>query len=265
MSSLVMPDEWMTTVGYPKWRLYAATALMRAIQDEIQPAVDRATTIAVISTMELIRKDFSVESDESRIRTSAIQMATVSAKSLAHVTAREPMRNKFADYLREELEREKFPVDEQTVTECVTRNIDFACTVVEDSASSQATGKMQDTMAIELERRQTVPWKHSDSSVLRHWLALIPGPFQVDPTSRGLTQEQLDVYKSFSTIHAESAPDPWSIIPASVFAPSSNSGLPWQENPKSLGSSSTAQLWSGKYRPILLFYLTLFFLSFLFH
>lgn len=246
MSSMVIPDDWLETVG-PPWRLYSAAALARALQEIEKPVVDRSTAIAVTSALTLIMKDFSMENDERRIKSSAIQMAVVLAHSLAEVTSREPMRKHFTKYLREELERRDVRVFEDTLKECVTENLDFACTLITQSTISRTTREMEESIATELEKRQTVPWNNSDSPVLRHWLNLIPGPSKVDPISRGLTQEQLNIYKNFSAKHAESTGNHW-ILPFT----SSNSEIPWREIATSLGSNSIEKLWSGKCHPVFL-------------
>ncbi len=76
------------------------TSLTRALQDIIQPVVDRSVAIAAIATQQMIHKDFATEPDENRIRTSAINMVKATAGSLALVTSKEPLRANFTNYMR---------------------------------------------------------------------------------------------------------------------------------------------------------------------
>lgn len=275
VSLIVLPDEWLITSGR-SWRLYAANALKKAIQEIIQPVVDRSTTIAVISAMNLIKKDFSMESDESRIRTLAIQMATASADSLAQVTAREPLRTNFANYLRQ-LESPEVPVTEETIKDLVTKNLDVACTIVCRATRSRTATEMESMVGIELERRQTIPWKNSSSFVLSNWLTLISDPSLVDPSSRSLTQEQVDIYRNFSAIHAEpnthhfstlseSSFDPsspatgagsnirhFSTLPESPFDPTFSARRFWPDRTESVNSKSITTLGPGKCHLMFLF------------
>ncbi|MCO5577663.1 hypothetical protein L7F22_031494 [Adiantum nelumboides] len=49
-------------------------AIERAIREIIAPVVERSVTIASVSARELITKDFSMESDENKMRKAAHQM-----------------------------------------------------------------------------------------------------------------------------------------------------------------------------------------------
>ena len=64
----------------------------RAIRDIIQPVVERSVTIGVMTTRELIKKDFAMEPDETKMRQAAHLMVSNLSGSLALVTCREPLR-----------------------------------------------------------------------------------------------------------------------------------------------------------------------------
>jgi CCR4-NOT transcription complex subunit 1 len=62
--------------------------------------VDRSVAIAVISTRELIAKDFAMESDENKMRKAAHLMVQNLASNLAMVTCKEPLRISMTSNLR---------------------------------------------------------------------------------------------------------------------------------------------------------------------
>lgn len=77
----------------PALRRIVQTAIDRTIREVIQsPVVERSVTIAVIATRELATKDFALEPNEARLRSSAQAMAQSLAGSLAAVSSREPIR-----------------------------------------------------------------------------------------------------------------------------------------------------------------------------
>jgi CCR4-NOT transcription complex subunit 1 len=62
--------------------------------------VDRSVAIAVISTRELIAKDFAMEADENKMRKAAHLMVQNLASNLAMVTCKEPLRISMTSNLR---------------------------------------------------------------------------------------------------------------------------------------------------------------------
>ncbi|EEY23209.1 conserved hypothetical protein [Verticillium alfalfae VaMs.102] len=130
------------------------TALTRALQDIIQPVVDRSVTIAAISTREMIRKDFATEPDENRIRTSAINMVKATAGSLALVTSKEPLRGNFTNYLRNLSNDLPQGLPEGTIIMCVNSNLDLACNIIEKQAEERAVPEIEEMIETELDARR---------------------------------------------------------------------------------------------------------------
>jgi CCR4-NOT transcription complex subunit 1 len=88
---------YTTQPGIKRWVLQA---FADALSEIIGPVVERAVAIAVVSTRDLVTKDFITEADENRIRSSAQLMAQNLAASLATVTSKEPLRMNIASKLR---------------------------------------------------------------------------------------------------------------------------------------------------------------------
>ena len=84
----------------PALKRLVHVAIERAIREVIGPVVDRAVTIASISTREIIIKDFALESNEDKMRKAAHLMVQSLAGSLASVTCKEPLRLAMITQLR---------------------------------------------------------------------------------------------------------------------------------------------------------------------
>ncbi|WAO86529.1 Hypothetical protein NCS54_00380700 [Fusarium falciforme] len=178
------------------------TALSRALQDIIQPVVDRSVTIAAISTQQMIHKDFATEPDENRVRTSAINMVKATAGSLALVTSKEPLRANFTNYMRNLSNDIPQGLPEGTIIMCVNSNLDLACNIIEKQAEERAVPEIEEMMEGELEARrrhrmQRPNEPYFDSSLSR-WAMTIPHPYKLSPTSNGLNSDQMAIYEDFA-------------------------------------------------------------------
>ncbi|KAK4044243.1 CCR4-Not complex component, Not1-domain-containing protein [Parachaetomium inaequale] len=177
-------------------------ALTRALQDIIQPVVDRSVTIAAISTHQMVRKDFSTEPDENRVRTSAINMVKSTAGSLALVTSKEPLRANLANYLRNLSADLPQGLPEGIIMLCVNSNLDLASSIIEKCAEERAIPEIEDLMEGELEARRRHRLQRPSEPYIDHglsrWAMTIPHPFKLQPSLSGLNAEQMAIYDDFA-------------------------------------------------------------------
>lgn len=177
-------------------------ALTRALQDIIQPVVDRSVTIAAISTAQMIRKDFVAEPDENRIRTSAISMVKATAGSLALVTSKEPLRANLNNYMRSFSNDLPSGLPEGTIIMCVQSNLDLACNIIEKQAEERAVPEIEDMIESELEARRRhraqQPNEAFYNGPLNRWAMTIPNPYKLSPKVGGLNPEQMAIYEDFA-------------------------------------------------------------------
>lgn len=73
-------------------RRLVGTAVDNSIVEILPPVVDRSVTIALITTRELVLKDFAYDKDYDRVLKAADLIVQNLAGSLALVTCREPLR-----------------------------------------------------------------------------------------------------------------------------------------------------------------------------
>ena len=177
-------------------------ALTRALQDIIQPVVDRSVTIAAISTHQMVRKDFATEPDENRVRTAAMNMVKSTAGSLALVTSKEPLRANLANYLRNLSADLPQGLPEGIIMLCVNSNLDLASSVIEKCAEERAIPEIEDLMEGELELRRRHRLQRPSEPYIDHglsrWAMTIPHPFKLQPSLNGLNAEQMAIYDDFA-------------------------------------------------------------------
>lgn len=178
------------------------TAVTKALQDIIQPVVDRSVTIAAISTQQMIHKDFATEPDENKLRTSAINMVKATAGSLAQVTSKEPLRANITNYMRNAATELPHSLPEGTIIMCVNSNLELACNVIEKQAEERAVPEIEEMIEGEIEARrrhriQRPNEPYVDPSLSR-WAMTIPNPYKLSPSMAGLNSEQMAIYEDFA-------------------------------------------------------------------
>ncbi|OTA61565.1 Not1-domain-containing protein [Hypoxylon sp. EC38] len=197
------------------------TAVTKALQDIIQPVVDRSVTIAAISTQQMIHKDFATEPDENKLRTAAINMVKATAGSLAQVTSKEPLRANITNYMRNAATELPHSLPEGTIIMCVNSNLELACSVIEKQAEERAVPEIEEMIEGEIEARrrhriQRPNEPYCDPSLSR-WAMTIPHPYKLSPNIAGLNADQMAIYDDFArqprgapqtgAAHASSASD----------------------------------------------------------
>ena len=67
-------------------------AIDDSIQEIVEPVIDRAVKIAIVTTKQLIMKDFAYEGDVDRFQNSSYNVVKRLAGPLAQITCREPLK-----------------------------------------------------------------------------------------------------------------------------------------------------------------------------
>lgn len=200
-SRLNIPPTNEMVISNSRLREIVNTAFNKALQDIIQPVVDRSVTIAAISTQQMIHKDFATEPDEDRVRSCAINMVKATAGSLALVTSKEPLRANFTNYMRQLSGDVGGGLPEGTIIMCVNSNLDLASGVIEEAAERRAVPEIEEMIAPELEARrrhraQRPNQPYVDAS-LNRWAMTMPDPYKMAPSLSGLNPEQMAIYEEF--------------------------------------------------------------------
>ncbi|KAJ5239814.1 CCR4-Not complex component N.t1.c1 C-terminal [Penicillium chermesinum] len=198
---LVLPASASSMVDPGVLRQIVNHAVERAIGEIITPVVERSVTIASISTVQLISKDFAMEPDEEKVRHAAGIMARQLAGSLALVTCKEPLKVSMTNYIRmTQQEHPEQPMPEGLVLMCVNDNLDAACGIVEKAAEDKSVPEIEKMIEPQLEARRrhlaTRPDEPFIDPSMNRWGLFIPEPYRQAPG--GLNKEQLAIYEEFA-------------------------------------------------------------------
>ncbi|KAH7021003.1 CCR4-Not complex component [Microdochium trichocladiopsis] len=200
--ALTLPPTNEMVVNHARLHDIVRTALTRALQETIQPVVDRSVTIAAISTQQMIHKDFATEPDEDKLRQSAISMVKATAGSLALVTSKEPLRATITNGMRNLARDLPQGLPEGTIIMCVNLNLDLACGIIEKQAEDRAVPEIEEMIAGEVEarrrHRQQQPGTPFIDPGLSRWAMTIPHPYKLTPNLPGLNPEQMAIYEDFA-------------------------------------------------------------------
>ncbi|KAG2174664.1 hypothetical protein INT44_006928 [Umbelopsis vinacea] len=196
---------YTTQPASKRWVLQAVTAAVREI---IGPVVDRSVQIALISTRELITKDFAMEADENKMRKAAHLMVQNLASNLAMVTCKEPLRISMTASLRNIFVANGFTdaISEQAILLTVADNLDLVCTVIEKAAMEKAVAEIDEALLAAYatrvkHREQRINQPYFDVNVLSvsQYPLTLPEPLRLKPN--GLQQPQMRVYEDFGHIN----------------------------------------------------------------
>ncbi|KAJ5287541.1 hypothetical protein N7478_003227 [Penicillium angulare] len=198
---LVLPPSASSMVDPTALRQIVTTAVERAIAEIITPVVERSVTIASISTVQLVSKDFAMEPDEEKVRHAAGIMARQLAGSLALVTCKEPLKVSMTNYIRMiQQEYSDQPMPEGLILMCVNDNLDAACGIVEKAAEEKSLPEIEKMVEPQLEARRrhlaTRPNEPFIDPSMNRWGLFIPEPYRQAPG--GLNKEQLAIYEEFA-------------------------------------------------------------------
>lgn len=200
-SRLIIPPNNEMVISNSRLKEITHASLNKALQDIIQPVVDRSVTIAAISTQQMIHKDFATEPNEERVRNCAVSMVKATAGSLALVTSKEPLRANFTNYMRQFSGDIPGGLPEGTIIMCVNSNLDLASGVIEEAAERRAVPEIEEMIESELEARrrhrvQRPNQPYVDVS-LNRWAMTMPDPYKMAPSLHGLNMEQMAIYEEF--------------------------------------------------------------------
>lgn len=198
---LVLPPSASSMVDPTVLRQIVQTAVERAIGEIITPVVERSVTIASISTVQLVSKDFAMEPDEEKVRHAAGIMVRQLAGSLALVTCKEPLKVSMTNYIRViQQEYSDQPMPEGLILMCVNDNLDAACGIVEKAAEEKSLPEIEKVIEPQLEARRrhlaTRPNEPFIDPAMNRWGLFIPEPYRQVPG--GLNKEQLAIYEEFA-------------------------------------------------------------------
>jgi CCR4-NOT transcription complex subunit 1 len=77
--------------AHPHLKQFIRPAVERAVQEWIHPVVDRSIKIALTTCEQIVKKDFALDSDETRMRVAAHHMVRNLTAGMAMITCRDQL------------------------------------------------------------------------------------------------------------------------------------------------------------------------------
>lgn len=202
---------------FPDLRRIVYLAINRAIEEIIEPVVDRVVTIASTTTQKLTLKDFAMEPDENKLLHAAHCMVQSLASSLANVICKDPLRVSAINHLRNAVKElgptivglgnVEMNLLDYSLQTAISENLDLACSVIEKVSTERAIGEVNEQLAPAVEARkahreqqrisgQSQPYYDINLFSGRYPSAL---PDILRPQLGGIQPHQLAVYEEFLT------------------------------------------------------------------
>ncbi|KAG0669958.1 hypothetical protein C6P45_003122 [Maudiozyma exigua] len=188
-------------VTHPDLKRVFQMALAKSVREILIPAVEKASNIAVVSTIKIVGKDFATEVDEGKLNAAAINMVRHLAQSLSRATSIEPLRETIrstTQSLAPNLANLSFnPFGE--LDNAINDNIDLALVLIENAAIERSIQEIGEQLVQSIAVRRYHKERRADQPFLapsvNPYSLTLPEPLGLKST--GVTQQQLKIYEDF--------------------------------------------------------------------
>ncbi|XP_041966457.1 CCR4-NOT transcription complex subunit 1 isoform X4 [Alosa sapidissima] len=192
--------------AHPQLKQCVRQSIERAVQELVHPVVDRSIKIAMTTCEQIVRKDFALDSEESRMRVAAHHMMRNLTAGMAMITCREPLlmsiatnlKNSFAAALRAPTPQQR-EMMEEAAARIAQDNCELACCFIQKTAVEKAGPEMDKRLATEFELRKHARQegrRYCDPVVLTYQAERMPE--QIRLKVGGVDPKQLAVYEEFA-------------------------------------------------------------------
>lgn len=177
-------------------------ALEQSIKEIINAILERSVNTSLITTRELIIKDFVFQKDTQSLINAATGCMKTLAGSLSLVTCREPLRTKVNDKLKEILNTRG--INSESIEAIIGINnlefLDIGNNYIRSYVVEKAIEKIQKDPDFleEIEKRKNNELNQSKNEIIQKIKML---PDKLKPNENGLTEEEYKVYDYFENIY----------------------------------------------------------------
>uniref|UniRef100_A0A1Y9H2G9 Uncharacterized protein n=1 Tax=Anopheles dirus TaxID=7168 RepID=A0A1Y9H2G9_9DIPT len=184
-------------------KVIAKTGLERTISEWITPIVDRSVKIASKTTEQIIRKDFALDSDETRMRRAAHNMARSLVAGMAMITCREQMLQSIQNNIKQgfgtAISTAQKDINEAAANQLALDNIDLVSAFIQKTAMEKVAIEMDKILADDYQVRKIARQegrRYCDANVLSYQAERLPERIRL--TVGGVSPSQLAVYEEFA-------------------------------------------------------------------
>lgn len=189
-------------VTHPDLKRLFQMAMSKSVREILVPAVEKSSSIAVITTVSIVLKDFATEVDEIKLRTAAIMMVRQLAQSLAHSTSiellKDTIRTTTQSLTPNMINMITSPLDQLNMA--INDNITLALSPIEKAAVEKSVQDVSDQLMQSIIIRRYHKERRSDQPFcaqnINSYSLTLPDPLGLKPT--GVTPQQFRIYEDFA-------------------------------------------------------------------
>jgi len=181
-------------------------AIEKSIQEWATPVIERANKIALTTTEPIIKKDFALDPDESRMRAAAHNMVRNLTSGMAMITSRDHLQLSIKNHLKNfmvtserNLTQQQTDEIEMTVAVIANDNVELACSFIQKKAIEKAIQEIDKLLKNEYEQHivaRKEGRRYYDPVVLIYQTEQMPEPIKLK--LGGVTNQQSAVYSKFA-------------------------------------------------------------------
>lgn len=191
---------------HPHLKQFVRPAIERAVQELVHPVVERSIKICLTTAEMIVKKDFALDPEESRMRAAAHHMVRFMTAGMALITCREPLlisinnnlRSNFQAALRGANQQQKELI-EQAASVISEENTELACAFIQKTAVEKALPEMDKRLTTEFDVRRharSEGRRYCDPVVLTYQAERMPE--QIRLKVGGVNASQTAVYEEFA-------------------------------------------------------------------
>ncbi|EAA14758.4 AGAP009057-PA, partial [Anopheles gambiae str. PEST] len=221
-------------------KVIVKSCLERTISEWISLIVDRSVKIASKTTEQIVRKDFALDSDETRMRRSAHNMARSLVAGMAMITCRDQMVQTIQNNIKVAFaaavgSAQKEAIIEHAAQQLAMDNIELVTAFIQKTAIEKVAIEMDKILAEDFQLRKLARQegrRYWDAAVLSYHAERMPERIKLNVG--GVSPSQLAVYEEFS----RNIPGflPITERDAAQFAPKMAEMLPFVATPDEIGA-----------------------------
>ncbi|XP_044732731.1 CCR4-NOT transcription complex subunit 1 isoform X2 [Chrysoperla carnea] len=191
---------------HPQLKQLVRPAIERAIQEWLGLVVDRSIKIALTTCEQIVRKDFALDSDESRMRIAAHHMVRNLTAGMAMITCRDQLVTSISTNLKSALMSTLMgaagpqkELVEQVAAVVAQENMELACAIIQKTAIEKAIPEIEKRLMNDFEIRQrsrAEGRRYCDPIALAYQAERMPEPIRLKVG--GISPQQMTVYEEFA-------------------------------------------------------------------
>ncbi|XP_065914765.1 CCR4-NOT transcription complex subunit 1-like isoform X2 [Dysidea avara] len=191
---------------FPQLKQMVRPAIEKAVQDLLAPVVERSIKIALTTAENIVKKDFALDPDETRMRIAAHHIVRNLTAGMAMITSREPLllaisanlKASMSNVMRSPSEDQKTLVD-QACQQLTADNTELASAFIQKTAVEKAVSEMDKRMTTDYELRKVARSegrRYCDPTVLTYQAERMPEQLRLKVG--GASLQHSAVYEEFA-------------------------------------------------------------------